>query len=392
MSFKDANRFPFSKRTDWPVEENPLSLAFQSLQQKGMDIIDLTTSNPTQCDFPIQTEAILKPFNDQRNLCYQPDPKGIREAREAVAHYYSRRGFDVFPDRMILTSSTSEGYLYLFRLLANPDDQILFPQPSYPLFPFLGDIADVRMDFYPLVFPALKEKLDDRTRAIVLVNPNNPTGSYIKQEELAAMNRLCQQRNLALISDEVFWDFPFSPTKKKETLVQNSSVLSFTLGGLSKTLGLPQMKMSWIVLNGPKKTVEEAHKRLELIADTFLSVNTPAQHAVSSWLSQAEIIQKIIHDRLIINLNMLRRKVEGCSQVQLFAPEGGWYAVVKLPAKQEEEQWVLDFLKEDHVFVHPGYFFDFQEQPFIVLSLLVPPQSLEEGLERIIARIETAES
>jgi len=391
--------FLFARRTNWPLESNKLTVALECLRNEETPILDLTESNPTRCGFSYSDGDILKSLAEGKNLHYTPTPRGDLKAREAVSHYYRERGSPISPEKIFLTASTSEAYSYIFRLLANPSDHVLFPQPSYPLFSFLGNLNDVRMETYPLSYNG-KWNIDlkntrhlfcDDTRAFVLVNPNNPTGSFVRRGELEELNALCRQHNTALICDEVFADFAFNRDQGRVSLVDNNQVLTFVLGGISKTLGLPQMKLSWIVMNGPQDLVKKASLRLEVIADTYLSVNTPAQNAFPLWLSHRKEIQEEINARIRQNYFFLEEQTREARDCELLATEGGWYAVLKIPDTYSEEEWALAFLNRDHVFVHPGYFFDFDEEAFIVVSLLPSDHVFQDGIKRILGHISKGE-
>jgi alanine-synthesizing transaminase len=387
--------FPFARRTNWPLTANALTTVLEGFRDQNIPVLDLTESNPTRCGFSYPDESLIRSLADGENATYQPAPHGHRRAREAVCADYKDKGFDISPERIFLTASTSEAYSYLFRLLANPSDQVLFPQPSYPLFAFLGDLNDCLMDTYPLHYdgrwridlPKVSAIVRHDTKAIVLVNPNNPTGSFVRREELEELNFLCRQNNTALICDEVFADFAFDRKEHYPSLVDNKEVLTFVLGGISKTLGLPQMKLSWIVMNGPEELVKRANSRLEIIADTYLSVNTPVQNALPVWLSLRKRIQAEIHQRLRGNYNFLIHAAQNAEGCELLMTEGGWYAIVKIPNKYSEEEWTLSFLEKEHVLVHPGYFFDFDTEAFIVISLLPPENIFQDGIKRIFCHI-----
>ncbi len=381
----------FSSRTNWDMGANRLNDELERLRAQGQAVIDLTESNPTRCGFSYPKQ-ILEALGHPNNLNYQPDPKGMLTARESVSQYYSRQGKQVDPETVILTSSTSEAYTFLFRLLVNPGEKILIARPSYPLFQYLIELSDAVYDFYPLVyesgrwqvdFDALAEAIDPKTRAIILVNPNNPTGSYITTDERDRLNRLCREHNLALIVDEVFFDYRLDPNDKDGvSFIGNSEVPTFVLNGISKTLGLPQMKLSWIASSGPAEYVQEAVKRLEMISDTFLSVNTPVQNALGAWLSkqgevQSGILERVRRNHALIKDSALRFDIE-------FRPtQGGWYAVFGVPSVSDEEGWVLELLTHKYVLVHPGYFFDIQEDGFFVVSLLAAHTDMEKGLKGI---------
>ncbi len=368
--------------------------ALQKLRDEKVTIFDLTESNPTRCQFKYPQDKILSALASVKNLAYEPNPRGSLAAREAIAKYYQAKKFDVSPEEIFLTSSTSEGYSYLFRLLADVDDEVLFPQPSYPLFQYLVDLNDLKINFYPLTYAdswhmnleQLDGQINSKTKAIVVVNPNNPTGSFIKKSELKQLSAICKQRNIPIIADEVFYDFGFDDSPE-ESLVNNHEVLTFVLGGVSKTLALPQMKLSWIIVKGPKELVKAANERLEIIADTYLSVNAPTQNAFSEWLLLKDEIQNEVRERLKRNYDFIKKEVAQSKSCQLLKTEGGWYAVLRLPDDIDEEDFVLQLLREDHVFVHPGYFFDFEEGAHLVLSLLAPFDIFCDGVKRLVNRI-----
>ena len=365
------------------------------MEREGQVILDLTQSNPTVCGLLESEKDLLSAFNDSDNLVYEPSAKGMDLARRALSEYYARQGIRIDPEHIILTASTSEAYAFLFRLLADPGDGIAFPQPSYPLFDFLAGLNDVRIDNYPLHFAgnwsidisALQRMKDKKLRALTLVNPNNPTGSYVKTSELKAINAWCAARGMTLISDEVFQEFVIDGHPERVSLAGNREVLTFALGGLSKTLGLPQMKLSWILVSGPDELVDLALARLEVIADTYLSVNTPVQRALPHWLALQPRIHERIRHRLVDNYTTLKNIFGKIPSVDCLPAEGGWYAVVRLPGNLDEEEWIMTWLKEDRVFVHPGYFFDFAEAPFAVVSLLPSVKEFREGVQRMAQRI-----
>ena len=382
----------FAGRTHWELTPNTITQTLNRRKASGKDLIDLTESNPTRCGFSFPVDEIIGGLHCRDNVNYYPSARGMQKAREAVAGYYARQGFSVSPDAVFLTASTSEAYSFLFRLLADPGDGVLFPRPSYPLFQFLGELNDVELAFYPLVdiqgwrinLDDLKEQLTPRTKAIVLVNPNNPTGSYVRPEEKDALNALCRDRGLAVISDEVFWDFRFENAPPAMSFTGNREALTFVLGGLSKCAAMPQMKLSWIVASGPSVELEEAAARLEVITDTYLSVNTPVQNALPEWFGLLPQIQ----GQILARVNANRRKfLNGQEPWTCLDAGGGWYAVLRLPEQIPEETFVLRLLEEDGVFVHPGYFFDFEDEPYIVVSLLPSEESVERGIAKIRERI-----
>jgi len=386
----------FAKRTDWSFDLNPLTRRLNVLKKRGRQILDLTESNPTHCAFHYPPN-LLSALHDLRNSAYAPSPKGLSRAREAVARYYSEKGITVSPEHLFLTSSTSESYSFLFRLLLNPNDHLLVPKPSYPLFEYLATLNDVVITPYPLVYhkawrmdlQRLSEELRSDTRAIVVVHPNNPTGSFVKKKERDFLIKLSKEKGLSLIADEVFLDYAYpEAVAHAVSFAQERSVLTFTLGGISKTLGLPQMKVSWIVVSGPKRLRDAAIGRLEVISDTHLSVNTPSQQALRRWFSFRSLLQREIRQRLLSNRQTL---FELCRRSGLCEPlhaEGGWVAVLRLPNFQSEEAWVLEFLEKDGVLAHPGYFYDFDEEAHVILSLLVPSERFREGVSRLLSRVQ----
>lgn len=385
----------FAKRTDWPRQANSLASAYEQLRSEGVSVIDLTASNPTDCSINYP-EGFLDVLSQANNCYYAPDPIGMGGARDAISAYYKKRGFAVHKDQIVLTSSTSEAYDNLFRLLANYGDHVLFPQPSYPLFSFLGDLNDIILDRYQLDIDKswaldldnLKDQINEYTKALVCVNPNNPTGSYISQDEVSTLNQLCLHNEIPIICDEVFWDFRINNDDHYISLIENKEVLTFTLGGLSKLLALPQMKLSWVVISGPDKLQEEARSRLEIIADTYLSVNTPVQNALPEWIAQVDTFQKPVLARIRDNYVTLSDKLKHCRSCSFLGAQGGWYAVLKIKGSRSEEEWALKLLNKYHVFVYPGYFFDFKEEKFLVMSLLVEPKNFEEGVSRLLSRME----
>jgi alanine-synthesizing transaminase len=387
----------FSSRLHWDLRPNPLTELLRSKRRSGVDILDLTESNPTQAGIVYPQSEILDALSDSRSLRYEPAPAGLGAAREAIAHdYYEPLGANVDPARIILTASTSEAYAYVMKLLTNPGDEMLVPRPSYPLFEFLATMESVRVSQYPLVYDqgwsidldALAEAITDRTRVIALVNPNNPTGSFIKRRELDRLIAICRERDLAIISDEVFSDYAFVPDPERvEHLVNVDAALTFCLSGLSKVVGLPQMKLGWIVAGGPEPARTEAIERLELIADTYLSVATPVQHAAPALLRAGATIRNQIRLRTGRNLDALRTGIDG-SVNRLLQVEGGWYATVQAPLVRSAEEWSLELLEQCDVLVQPGYFYDFDREALLVLSLLTPEDIFHEGLRRVLEHVE----
>jgi alanine-synthesizing transaminase len=384
----------FSSRFHWDPSPNRLTRLLQEKRRAGAHVLDLTESNPTRAGFSYPDE-IVAALADPRALRYDPQPAGSLAAREAVCRYYAEAGHAVDPDRVLLTASTSEAYQYLFKLLADPGDEVLVPRPSYPLFEFLATMESLRVVSYPLVYhggwsmdcDALAAAITSRTRAIVLVNPNNPTGSFLKCDELLFL----QSRGVALISDEVFADYAFAEDARRvRTLARGTGTLAFSMSGLSKVAGLPQMKLGWIVISGPAAACAEAKDKLEWIADTYLSVSTPVQQAAPRLLELGKSIQKQIAVRVRANLAWLESAMAPDSPCRILAVEGGWYATLQVPRIRREEGWTLDLLEEDSVLVQPGFFFDFESEAFLVLSLLTEPKTFQEGSRRLLARVEGA--
>jgi len=377
----------FSSRFPRDFEPNRLTQSLEELRRAGTPILDLTASNPTQAGLQYPPE-ILRAFDDPRLLRYDPSPAGLLETRTAVSAYYHARGVEVDPGRVLLTASTSEAYAYLFKLLANPGDHVLVPRPSYPLFECLADMESIELRSYPLTYhgrwaidvDALFAALSDRTRAIILVNPNNPTGSFLKRPELARLALLCAERGIALISDEVFSDYAFEADPERAgTVASLDHCLAFAMSGLSKIAGLPQMKLGWMVIAGPAAACAKAFERLEWIADTYLSVGTPVQHAAARLLTAGEYVQRQIRQRTAENLRFACEALTGSCANPLFV-EGGWYLPLQVPRLRTEEQWTLDLLSRRHVLVQPGFFYDFESEAFLVISLLTEPAVFQEGL------------
>ena len=386
----------FSKRTDWKLTPNRFTEAQRELAAAGREVLDLTVSNPTRADFHYDTETILQALNNPKALDYDPQPKGLRSARQAVASYYreQHQAFDIDPESLVLTTSTSEGYSYVFRLLCNPEDEILVPKPSYPLFEFLADLQDVKLVPYPLIydhgwqidFPSLYKAVNHRTRAVVVVHPNNPTGSYVGGEERSALNAFCREYNVSLVVDEVFLDYALDGSARP-TFAVNEQVLTFTLSGLSKISGLPQMKLAWAVTSGPENKVQSALVRLEVIADTYLSMNAPIQLAAPVLLEQRRNIQPLLLDRVRVNLQELDRQLAKQKICQLLQVEGGWYAVLRVPVTQSDEDLAIELLSKASVLVHPGHFYDFPSDGYLVVSLITPAKDFRTGIERIVGHL-----
>ena len=372
----------FSNRTNWHTELNPLSKLLLSFKEKGEFIYDLTESNPTHCNFSYLKDDILKPLLNSKTLSYEPDPKGLLKAREGVCKYYSEKGIKVSPDQIFLTPSTSDAYQYLFRLLADTKDTILSPSVSYPLFDYLAELNDVSLDKYELEYEdgwqyRFESAESENAKAILVVNPNNPTGNFVSSKERDQLNRICKKNDTPLIVDEVFLDYGVNDA---ESFSENSEALTFTLSGVSKVLGLPQMKLSWIVISGPEEKRHEAVKRLEIIIDTFLSVNAASQHALCEWFKKREEIQKEIKGRITQNRIFLEETV---GVEKLFKSDGGWYSILKLNFGLKDDETAYNLLKDKRVYVHPGYFFDFSGGDIVVLSLLPEEKIFKNAIGKV---------
>jgi alanine-synthesizing transaminase len=384
----------FAERTNWNFAPNRLSQALARHRTAGKALLDLTASNPTDCGFEYARGAILEALANPAALEYSPDARGLPTAREAVARYYAAHGAAVALGDIILTTSTSEAYTFGFRLLCNPGDEVLIPEPSYPLFAFLAEIQDVKLVRYPLVydhgwqidFNALERAITGRTRAVIVVNPNNPTGNYVKAREVEALNRVCVARELAIVADEVFLDFALTD-EARFSFAGNGGVLTFTTSGLSKISGLPQMKAAWLIASGPPRLKEPALARLEVIADTYLSMNVPVQTALPVFLEQRHAFQKQLLARVMKNLAELDRQLalqKACSRLTV---EGGWYVVLRVPATRLDEELAIELLERRGVYVHPGHFYDFAGDGYLVLSLIAREEEFREGVEAVLATL-----
>jgi alanine-synthesizing transaminase len=418
----------FSDRTNWKLTRNRLTDALEAVRSGGANVLDLTVSNPTRAGLRYDEAAILRSLSAPQAIDYDPQPKGLRQAREAVAAYYSGdpscgghgvRGpgvRDVDPEQLVLTTSTSEGYSYIFRLLCNPGDELLVPKPSYPLFEFLADLEDVKLVPYPLIydhgwqmdFPSLEKAVTPRTRGVVVVHPNNPTGSYVQAHELSLLNAFCREHgagkggsgkdgsrksasdksgtgdgSLALIVDEVFLDYAHDG-EPRPSFTANQEVLTFTLSGLSKICALPQMKVAWIGVSGPPADTAPALARLEVIADTYLSMNAPLQWATPALLDQRKGLQKQLLDRVCGNLTELDRHLAAQKTCERLAVDGGWYAILRVPVTKSDEDLAIELLQKGSVLVHPGHFYDFPSDGYFVLSLITPATHFSDGIGRIL--------
>ncbi len=384
----------FSQRTAWSREDAPLAALAAARRARGEPILDLTASNPTRCGFAFDDEARLQPLSAPDVLHYEPVPFGRAAAREAVRGYYAGHGAPVDVEHVCLTSSTSEGYSFLFRLLCDPGDEVLIASPSYPLFDYLAALDDVRLRSYPLLYDhgwgiepgAIEARIGPRTRAIALVHPNNPTGHFTSPAERAALEELCVQYGLALIVDEVFLDYPWHAAHAESFASGPHPALCFVLSGLSKVAAMPQMKLAWIAVCGPADVREEARARLEVIADTFLSVSAPVQAAAPAWLASCEPVQQQIRARVDANLANLDRLLEG-TPVSRLSADGGWYVVLRVPAVCDDEVLACRLLKQSGVLVHPGSAFGFAPQGWLVLSLLPQTDDFAHGVRWLVRLI-----
>ena len=392
--FSSRLRFGGAAHAPAGLTTNAITHALSTLRMAGTPLLDLTETNPTMVGVPYPS-AVAGALAGPGVLSYVPEPLGLPSAREAVARECSRSGAPIEANRIVLTTSTSEAYALLFKLLCDPGDSVLVPQPSYPLFESLAGLEGVRADPYRLEYhgrwsidrDSLLGALSSRTRAILIVTPNNPTGSMLRTADRDWLAALAAERGLALISDEVFRDYLFEPAADASSLSGEARALTFVLGGLSKSAGLPQMKLGWISVSGPDAAAARAIDELEVICDTYLSVTTSVQIAAPALIEAGRDIRAAIHARISGNLAALERALAPGSPVSLLAPEGGWSAVLRVPATEPEETLVLRLLNEFHVIVHPGYFFDFATEAFLVVSLLPATEDFAEGIRRVMAGV-----
>jgi alanine-synthesizing transaminase len=404
----------FASRTNWRLNTNRFTRALEEHRRGGKEILDLTASNPTACGLDYPAADILAALSDPRALIYHPESKGLLEARQAVADYYAgREGFSphagrVDPECVLLASGTSEAYSHIFRLLCEAGDEILVPSPSYPLFEFLADLADIRLVPYTLLydhgwqmdFHSLRAALTPRSRAVMVVHPNNPTGSFVKWQEAAELAAICAPRDMAIVADEVFLDYSLGRVRaplacpdegrgvrrnedKPRTFALHDAALTFTLSGLSKISLLPQMKLAWTVVSGPNAQVQTAVERLEIIADTFLSPSTPVQLALPKFLSLRHALQAQLQRRISGNLSVLDVTVSESKLLTRLDVEAGWYAILRVPVTGTDEDLAIKLLESCSVLVHPGHFFNFSRDGFLVLSLITPEEEFREGVQRL---------
>ena len=383
----------FSRRTSWNLATNRYTEALEAHRREGRELLDLTASNPTTVGLHYVKEELIRALSSGESLAYEPAPKGLLSAREAIAAYYTEKGSPVDPDGVILTTSTSEAYSFIFRLLCDPGDAVLVPMPSYPLFDFLADLNDVKLVPYELVydhgwqidFHSLRSPINRacaRPCAVLVVHPNNPTGSYVKSHELHELNHICSAQQLAIIADEVFLDYSLGPPAL--TFAANKDALTFTLSGLSKISALPQMKVAWIAASGPQSLKSDALSRLEVIADTYLSMSAPIQHAIRAMLGERHGIQSQLLDRIKSNLSLLDVKLAGQTLCSRLVIEGGWYAVLRVPALGSDEDLAIALLHETGVLLQPGHFYNFATDSYLVASLITPAEKFAHGIERVL--------
>jgi alanine-synthesizing transaminase len=382
-----------SSRLPSSLELNAVSRAIEARRRSGTPIVDLTESNPTRAGLTYPKE-LLEPLANPRALEYDPQPLGLWQARVAVASDFRRRGIVISADRVALTSSTSEAYALLFKLLCDAGDCVLVPQPSYPLFEHLTQLEGVSAVPYALEYhgswridiESVTRAANDRTRAILIVSPNNPTGSFLHRDDLNALSELAAAKGWAIIGDEVFADYPLDAAPAAAHVLARAEAITFSLGGLSKSAGLPQLKLGWIGFGGPSDKVDAAIAAYEVIADTYLSVSTPVQAAAAELLASGAVIRAQILARVRRNLDSLRSLASHHPSCEVLRVEGGWCAVIKVPQLRGEEALVLDLLEKDNVLVHPGYFFDFAREAFIVVSLLVEPLTFDQSIAKVLNR------
>jgi len=390
----------FARRTAWDLTTNRYTQALEAHRAAGKELLDLTASNPTVVGLRYDEEPLLKALASRDALRYEPQPKGLLCARAAVARYYAERGVTLSTDDLMLTTSTSEGYSFVFRLLCDPGDALLVPAPSYPLFDFLADIQDVKLFPYELVydhawqidFPSLQAAMQQaklteaRCPAVLVVHPNNPTGSYVKAHEREQLNDLCRENGMAIIADEVFLDYSISG-QTAPSFANNQPALTFTLSGLSKISALPQMKVAWIAISGPPALQREALSRLEVIADTYLSMNAPVQFAVPVMLEQRHSIQAQLLERVRQNLAQLDAQLAAQPPCRRLELEGGWYAVLRVPAIVSDEELAIALLQQSGVLVQPGHFYGFTDNGHLIASLITPPETFAQGIRLTLEQV-----
>ncbi len=390
----------FSRRTGWDLVPNPYTNALEEHRRTGRELLDLTASNPTTVGLSYRETELLQAFAHREALTYEPSSRGLDSARKNIAQYYAEKGSTLTLDDLILTTSTSEAYSFVFRLLCDPGDAVLVPAPSYPLFDFLADLNDVKLVSYELVydhgwqidFESLRRSVegsnaaDSKCRAVLVVHPNNPTGSYVKRREIAELNHLCAASGMAIIADEVFLDYSID-NETPPTFSSNNEVLTFTLSGLSKISALPQMKVAWLATSGPVDTKAAALARLEVIADTYLSMSAPVQLAVPTMLAERQGIQAQLLERIRVNLAALDASLAPQTLCRRLAVEGGWYAILRVPVLGTDEDLAIAVLRETGVLLQPGHFYNFPGDGYLVASLITPCNDFREGAARVLRYI-----
>ena len=388
-------RRSFSSRVPSDRGSNRLTRAVADARASGRVLVDLTQSNPTRAGFDYP-DYLLSALADVRGLKYEPAPFGLVAARQAVARDYARRGQSVSPERIALTASTSEAYSLLFKLLADAGDEVLAPRPSYPLFDHLARLDAVTLRPYDLEYHdgwsidigSVERGMSDRTRALLLVSPNNPTGSFVSRQELKRLETMCADRGVAIVADEVFADYQVRPGACVDAgrVLDMDTGLAFSLGGLSKSVGLPQVKLGWIAAAGSSDLIAEALDRLELICDTYLSVSTPIQAAAAELLSRGASVRAQIQSRIAANYRTLSEQLEAAPSCTLLVADGGWSAIVRVPSTGSEEDLTVDLVGKG-VLVHPGLFFDFPHESYLVVSLLPAEDEFADGVSRVLRHI-----
>lgn len=394
----------FARRTCWNLTTNRYSEALDAHRRAGRELLDLTASNPTSIGLHYREDELLRALSSRGSLAYDPQAKGLLAAREAIAAYYAEHAAKISADNLILTTSTSEAYSFLFRLLCDPGDAVLVPTPSYPLFDFLADIQDVKLFPYELVYDhgwqievtSLFTAVDRaraanaRCRAVLAVHPNNPTGSYLKPRELELLNDLCARNDMAIVADEVFLDYALA-AQAPLTFASNGDSLTFTLGGLSKIACLPQMKVAWIAASGPPALKQDALARLEVIADTYLSMNAPIQLALPAMLDERKNLQPQLLERARTNLAELDAQLAAQKLCHRLEVEAGWYAILRVPARGSDEDLAIAVLSQKNVLIQPGHFYDFAADGHLVVSLITPSADFAEGVKRLLAFVAAAQ-
>lgn len=381
----------FARRTNWNLSTNRYTQAIEAHRRTGRGLLDLTASNPTSIGLHYATDQLLAALAQPQSISYEPIAKGLRIARESVSAYYGQSGVHVDPEQLILTTSTSEAYSFSFRLLCDPGDEVLVPTPSYPLFDFLADLQDVKLVPYELVydhgwqldFHSLQQHITHRTRAVIVVHPNNPTGSFVKPAEMAQLSEICVSHSLAIVADEVFLDYRLGH-QPWNSFAANTKCLTLSMSGLSKISGLPQMKVAWIAISGPSELQREALARLDVIADTYLSMNAPIQHALPAMLEQRHSIQQQLQSRIVTNLRELDAQLAGHRSITRLEVEGGWYAILRVPVTRTDEQLAIELIEQHDVLIQPGHFYDFHRDGYLIVSLITPQQTFSEGVKRIL--------